>query len=203
MEALTKVRHFVSWHRRGLAALLAALGMLILVIQLNPNLQPGAPVVASTQPLAAGQTLAAEDLKVIRLPLQALPEEPITSIAAVEGKELATSLGGNTIIQPGMLQGKGALGPGRSLVPVELPDERLMQVLSVGAPLALVSMTEDGATVLTDDAILAQLPNSDEAAGLSAAPGRNPLALIEVEDELAADVAVLGQRGELSVIVVD
>lgn len=202
MEVLIRLYRFANLHRRGIAAVLAGLAALILVLHLNPRLQPGVPVVVTTGELQAGRAITASDVTVVEWPRHTLPTDPVTSTDDVVGLTPTTSVGAHTVLQPGLISNGPRTGSGRSLVPVTLFDERIIELMSPGDPLALVAVTKSGADILTDDVRLAAMPVTSTGSSLSPTSGRNPMVLVDVPANLAPEVAILGQRGELSLILI-
>ena len=90
---LTPVASFVSWHRRAVAALLAALSVLLVAQWLA---EPGGPTVSApvlAGPLAAGHTLTSADVTLTDLPahlvFSAAPPALQDVIAQVTAVDLA------------------------------------------------------------------------------------------------------------------
>ncbi|GAB3818931.1 hypothetical protein GCM10028820_22100 [Tessaracoccus terricola] len=200
MEFPHKLRQFVAWHRRALAAALAGLGVLLLATQLAPSTPPGTDVVVTTRAVAAGAVLTEADLQVVALSPDALPEGVLPSLDDVVGATAGWRLGANTVVQSGMLATTTDLAAGRALVPIAIPDDQLVDLLAPGSRVSLVFAGE-AFEVVTDDARVAALPARTESTGLSVGTGRAPLVLVDVPSEIAPTVAALGQRGELSVIL--
>lgn len=200
MEFPHKLKRFVAWHRRALAAALAGLGVLLLATQLAPAQDPGTAVVVTTRAVAAGDVLTAADVQVVALPLRALPEGPLPEPADVVGTRAATRIAANTVVQAGMLATTADLADGRALVPIAIPDDQLAGLLAPGSLVSLVYAGE-GFEVVTDDARVAALPAAQERSELAVVSARAPLVLLDVPNAIAPTVAALGQRGELSVIL--
>lgn len=200
MEFPHKLRQFVAWHRRALAAALAGLSVLVLATQLAPTEPPGTDAVVTTRAVAAGEVLSETDLRLVPVPPQALPVGPLPTIEDVIGATAGARMGSNTVVQPGMLATTTDLAEGRALVPIAISDAQLAGLLAPGTLVSLVYAGEDF-EVVTDDARVAALPAQEERAALSVGAGRAPLVLVDVPSGIAPTVAALGQRGELSVIL--
>lgn len=200
MEFPHKLRQFVAWHRRALAAAMAGLGVLLLATQLAPTGTRGTDVVVTTRAVAAGDVLTDADLRVLPLPTQALPDGRLPALDEVVGATAGAGIAGNTVVQTGMLATTPDLAEGRALVPVAVPDEQLAGLLTPGSLVSLVHAGESF-EVVTDDARVAALPAAAESSGLAVVSASARLVLLDVPSRIAPTVAVLGQRGELSVIL--
>ena len=201
MEILASARRFIGSHRRAIAAAIAGLGTFVLVTQLTPAVPDAIPVVVALHDLSPGDILGAADVAVRELPAAGVPEGAGLTTDDVVGQTLAAGVSANTVLQPGLLASADRAGPGRALVPVRIPDEQLLQLLTPGTLVGLVSTTEAGASVLVDDARVALVPAASPQTGFAATGARPGLVVLDVPKERAADVAVLGQRAELNVVL--
>lgn len=200
MEFPHKLKQFVAWHRRALAAALAGLGVLLLATQLAPTPPPGTDVVVTTRAVAAGDVLKASDVRVMELQPSSLPDSDLPGIDDVVGATVASNVAANSVLQPGMLAVATDVAPGRALVPVAIADEQLAGLLVPGTRVSLVHAS-DGFEVVTDDALVTALPAAREPSGLAVGGTRAPLVLVDVPREIAPEVASLGQYGALGVIL--
>lgn len=201
MELWTRIRARILWHRGPLAALAAALGALILVGSLGGGDGARVPVVVTSSDLPAGHLITAADLREVRLQADAAPSGALPRAEDAVGRTTAADLLPNSILQPGMLVDEGGATPGRARVPVRIPDSALVGLLGPGTRLKLVTIGDSGPHVLTGDALVAPLPATAPAVGPLAVGASDRLVLLDVPEQNALDVAVLGQRGELFVIL--
>ncbi len=195
---LHRIRRFLSWHRRAIAALLAGLAMFALAQQLTPAPVNMVPAVVVADAAAAGSILEEPHLKVTSLPADALPADHYSNIDEVIGQTLGFGLSPGTVIQPGMLAATPQLAAGRALVPILVRDDALRELLSPGSLVTLVLSTTT--EVITNDARVAVMPATDQG-GLFKVSSDKPLLLVDVPAELGPSVAALGQSGQLSVIL--
>ncbi len=201
MEILAAARRFVGWHRRAIAAALAGLGTFVLVTQLTPTVPDSVPVVVALHELSPGDVVRDADVAVRELAASSVPEGARLTTDDVVGQALAAGVSANTILQPGLLASADRAGPGRALVPVRIPDEQLLQLLTPGRLVSLVSASETGASVLVDDARVALIPAASAQTGFAATGSRPGLVVLDIPAGRAADVAVLGQRGDLNILL--
>lgn len=201
MELITSLRRFVQWHRRLLAAVLAGVAVLVIVAQLTPPASPGQTVVVTARAVGAGETIGRGDVRIAHLPSDAIPDAVVADVDDVTGQSLSVRLEANTVVQPGMLTAHHLAEPGRSLVPITLIDEHLVQMAPAGSAVTLVHISESGFEVLTADARTVALPPAPPGPSLAVGGGQTPMTLVDVPSQVAAAVAVLGQRGELSIVL--
>ena len=109
---IRRLGRFLSWHRRAVAALLAGLGAFAMVAHLSPNDQDRVPVVVLARSVAAGTVLKSDDLKVARLPSDALPGQRFPDPGECVGQTLGFGLETGTVLQPGMLAASPSLAEG-------------------------------------------------------------------------------------------
>ncbi|HMR50465.1 MAG TPA: SAF domain-containing protein [Arachnia sp.] len=191
----------MTWHRRAIAALCAGLAVYLLAQYLASPTRDGTPVVVLATEVAAGQRLSADDLSVAVLPPDAVPDGAYTATDALVGSALLARLPRGTPLQASLLSGSRAVAPGRSLVPISVADDRLLAVLRPGDRISLVVGTGEFAEPVSDDARVASVPGTEETASLSIGGGRGGLLLVEVPDADAAAVAMLGQSGQLGLVL--
>lgn len=191
----------MQWHRRPVAALLAALGALIIVAGVRGEAPPEASLLVTASALPAGHLITRDDLKVIGLPPAAAPSGAPLTPEDVIGKTAAADLLPNSILQPGMLIHDGGAPPGRATVPITLAEAQLVSILRPGTRISLITIDSAGSHVLSDDTVVAPLPGAPTGGALTPSATRNTLVLLDVPAERAGEIAVLGQRGELYVVL--
>ncbi len=189
----------ISWHRRKVAAVLAALGAFALLTHFSGSAEPTGRVVLATRTVAAGAALTAGDVAVADVPEALIPENALTDPADVVGRSAAVPLTTHTIIQPAVLVSGAPPPRGRSLVPITVNDAQLREILSPGLRVALVSSMGDVPGVVTDDAVIHTMPRVESTSFVST--GQSALVLVEVPSTLAPEVSMLGQSGQLSLFL--
>ncbi len=199
MGDMTWLVRTISWHRRKIAAALAALGMFALLSQLSGVSEPTGRVVVITDSINAGAALTAGDISVQDVPEALIPAGALTDPAEVVGRSAAVSLAAHTIVQPAMLVSGAPPPPGRSLVPITVHDAQLREILSPGLVVALVSALGDVPGIVTDDAVIHTMPQIEATSLVTT--GQAALVLVEVPTNIAPDVALLGQTGQLTIFM--
>lgn len=188
---------FVAWHRRAIGALLAVAAALLLAHGLAAG-PPSARVVVLTADVAAGDPVAQVEL--LDVPIGALPDDALTSLEAVGDRPAAVPLTAGTVLQPGLL-GRGATRRGTVVVPVLVTDDSVRSALRPGDVVSLIAPGEGGAEVVASGARVASLPAAGDTGAVSLSTGGSDAVLVEVSDEVAATIAMLGQSGQLSLVL--
>ncbi|MDF1490102.1 SAF domain-containing protein [Tessaracoccus caeni] len=201
MRPLTSIATFVAWHRRAIAALCAGLAVYLVAHQLLIPPELGTPVVVLAQEVGPGHRLTADDLHLERIPETAVPDHAATEVAPVLGKTVALPLPRGTVVQPALLASSRTIEPGRALVPIVVGDERLLSVLRAGDRVSLVVGTGDVAEPVTSDARISGLPGDDQGGTMSVGGSRGALVMVDVPEAEAAAVAMLGQSGQLGLVI--
>lgn len=189
----------ISWHRRKIAALLAALGMFALLSHFSGSDEPTAQVVTVSHAVSAGGTLTSSDVTLTDVPQALVPAGAVTDLGEVVGRSAAVALTSHTVVQPALLVSGAAPPRGRSLVPITVNDAQLREILTPGLRIALVSSVGDVPGIVTDDAVVHTMPQV--AASSIVTTGQAALILVEVPTVLAPEVSILGQSGQLSIFL--
>ena len=190
----------LSWHRRKIAAILAALGVLALMSHFSGAAEPVVQVVAATRDISAGAVIEAGDVSLRDVPQSLVPAGAIVKLSDVVGHSAAATLTRSTVFQPGLVVSGEPPSPGRSLVPITVQDPQLREILSSGLRIALVSSVAEVPGIITDDALVHTLPNV--AATSIVTSGQATLVLVEVPTELAPAISMLGQSGQVSIFLI-
>lgn len=199
MMGMTWLLRTINWHRRKIAALLAFAGMLALLPHFSGADGPTGQVVATTDSMLAGAPISVSDVALRSMPDQFIPDGALTNLADVVGLGAAVPLAKDTIIQQGLLVSGAPPPQGRSLVPITVTDGQLRELLTPGLKVALVSSGGDVPGIVTADAVVHTMP--EVATSTFSSTGQSALVLVEVPSQLAPEVSVLGQSGQLSVFL--
>ncbi|RZI82246.1 MAG: pilus assembly protein CpaB, partial [Microbacterium sp.] len=169
--ALHAVRRRLLIHRRGLAALCVAVLTWSVLATVRPSAPPSATVWTAVRELPSGTVLSAADLHATRVPPGAAPEAA-HDLGSLTGRVLAAPLGTGEVATATQLMGNGHLAgyPGRSAVPLRIPDAATVGLLHTGDRVDLVASDPQsprrGTRIATDAVVLAIPP--------AAAPGSAP-----------------------------
>ncbi|MBK7819827.1 MAG: SAF domain-containing protein [Tessaracoccus sp.] len=198
---LRAVASFVSWHRRAVGALLAALSVLLLAESLTAP-PPTAPAVVLVRTVAAGEVVTAADVRLTRLPPGAIPDGALSSSDDAVGQALAVPVGAGTVLQPAVFARATTAAKGRAVVPIVVADDTLRELLRPGDLISLVSAHGESPRIITGDARVVAFPATENPGALRVAASADQGALlVDVPASSAALVALLGQGGQLSVIL--
>ncbi|MGV8845853.1 SAF domain-containing protein [Tessaracoccus sp.] len=196
---MTWITRTISWHRRKIAAVLAALGLFALMSHLSGADETASQVVVIRSGVTAGAVISGSDIELASLHGSAVPPDAFTGLTDVVGQSAAVTVSAHTIVQPGLLVPGSAPPSGRSLVPISVNDGQLRAMLTPGMRVALVSAVADSPGIVTEDAVIHPMPQHQDASLMT--PGQAALVLVEVPTSLAPEVAVLGQSGQLALFL--
>lgn len=191
---------FVLWHRRVLGALLAA-GSVLLVAHTLATPRLTVPVVTVAAKVAPGTVLSAADLALAQLPPEAVPAGSLDRLEDAVGATAAVELAEGTTLQPGLLGRSGNASPDTTTVPVQVADDAIRALLQPGDLVSLVTVSEAGTEVAASGVRVVSLPPSPDEGALALGSTASSVVLVDVPREVAASIAVLGQSGQLSVIL--
>lgn len=133
------------WRIRIAAACLAAAAALI-PTALRPPTAPTVPVVVAARELPAGTTLAAEDVRTVRIGADVAPSPAPDREDAVLGQRTAVGVPAGTPLVPGVVHGVGirpAVPPGLTLAAVRLADPGVARLLRPGDRVTLLAGRSD------------------------------------------------------------
>jgi pilus assembly protein CpaB len=200
----SELQRAVTWHRRLLAAGLAAAAVAVGLQVLRPPPQPTAAVLAAAHDIDAGATLTAADLTSLTLPSDAVPDGALDADAAAVGRSVAGPIRAGEPITDVRLVGPAlvaGLGDGLVATPVRVADADTAVLVrpgdrvdvlatpasqeSIGAPTRTVASNVvvvavpggEGAGVI-DGALLVLATTPAEAAVLAGATVTDRLSLI-------------------------
>lgn len=200
-----RILHRLSHHRRALAAVAAALGVLTLIQALTPSPDPTTPVVVAAREIPGGQELAADDVAVVAMPAGLVPDAAVSDPAAVTGQVLTATTPRGVAITDRALLTPHALDPGRVLAPVRFADADLVQVVRPGDHIDIVAAGPDiGAdAVVASDVRVVSLPRGDDDGGVLRSSGSSDgiLVLVEATKEQAAALAQITSRAVLTPVL--
>ncbi|MDP9885700.1 Flp pilus assembly protein CpaB [Sinomonas atrocyanea] len=154
------LRRFLDRRRRTLAAVLLCLAAGAAVHELTPPSAAMAPVAVAARDLAGGATVSGGDLRVARLPADAVPQGASSDPSRLVGQRLAGPVRGGEAITDAGLVGPGLLAgtaQGTAAVPVRVADPASLQLLRPGQ-LVDVMLAADAGGPGTGTTLAAQVP---------------------------------------------
>lgn len=211
-EAVRELTRAVGWHRRLLAAGLAAASAALAISALSPAPPAAVEVVTAARDLLPGAVVRASDLSTARLPPNAVPAGVLRPGSALAGRVLAAAVRRGEPLTDVRLVGRPLLAAlesdGLVAVPVRMADAAsvallqpgdLLDVLAAGSPGGL---TPDGvtpagppsATTVATRARVLTVPGG-EPSGIG---GEGALVLLAVRPDVATDLARAAVSARLS-----
>lgn len=199
-----RLRRRVLLHRRGLAVLLLAAGVVCGLGALRAPAETTTSVWVAAHDLDGASPIGPSDLRRERLPRDAVPAGTVAYAAIVDRRPTGPVRAGEPLtdrrlVGPGLLE----TYPGRAAVPVRLTDPGTSALVHLGDRVDLVRTDPQGdgpASLLAARAVvLAVVEDPDEDAATPAASGSGGIVLVAVDESAAPEVAAAGAAGFLTV----
>ncbi|MBD0292672.1 MAG: hypothetical protein ICV70_03735 [Jiangellaceae bacterium] len=192
----------VGWHRRLLAAGLAAGATALAIQAAQPAPEPTERVVAAAEDLPGGATLSAADLEVVDVPPALVPSGAFDSASGPAGRTLAGPVGAGEIVTEVRLVGPGLLaGWGENVAtPVRIADPGAVSLLRAGDSIDLyaVPLTEPGpARMIAAGLPVLAVPAEDQQGMLA----EGALVVVGTRAEKAAALAEASVTSRLSIVL--
>lgn len=188
-------------HRRTLAAIATALGVLTLVQALTPAPPATTPVVVAAAELTGGRTLTEPDLTVVDMPIELVPDSASADPTTLTGQILtATTPRGVPVTSQSVLSPR-ALAPGRSVAPVRFADAGLVRVIRAGDRIDIIAAGPDIGpdAVVAEDVRVVTIPDAETDTGFGAASStQGVLILVEASPDEATALVQVSSRAVLS-----
>jgi pilus assembly protein CpaB len=159
-----ELRRALTYHRRLLAAGLAAAAVAVGLGAVSPEPEPTATVVVAATDLPGGRALTGSDVRLAAVPVAAAPDGALSSTAEVAGRRLATParrgevLTDVRLVGPTLLAGQGG---GMVAAPLRVADAGVLAVVRPG----------DVVDVVAAETALDPPPTLDGSAAADLAPG--------------------------------
>jgi Flp pilus assembly protein CpaB len=136
-----KIINLVRWHRRGVAAVLAGVTVFAALSAVTgKDTADLVTVVVASRLVVAGSTVSDTDVKLARLPRQAVPDGVLTHVEDAVGKVAGTGLRSGQILTDLSLVG-GATSDGTVVLSVKLENPELASLAPPGTRVTLYATT--------------------------------------------------------------
>lgn len=193
----------MSWHRRGLSAIAAAVAVLALYSALNPSNESGVEVVAMAREVAPGVLITDGDLEVRSVPAELAPERAVTTTSDAVGRAASGGLTrGSLVTEASLVVPRADAEPGTVIAPVRVRDADIVALLRPGDRIDLLAQDLDGkAQTVAEDAVIVSLPQPASSGGFADAGSPPSLVLVRVPDSTATQIAELGSSSEILVVL--
>jgi pilus assembly protein CpaB len=194
-----------AWRRLASAALVAT-AFSVGLFALSEPAPAGTPVLLASHDLAAGATLAADDVQVVARPAGQLPSNALTAPGDVVGRVLASAARRGEVLTDLRLVGPSlvdALAPGEVAIGVRVADAAAAALVGPGDQVDVLVAVEGAATAqtVTSAATVLARPSAAGAGGLlggSTDDGRGGLVVLGVARRDASALAGAAALGPLS-----
>jgi len=192
-----RLRRTALAHRRGLAAVLAGLSVLLVVRALTSPAAPTQELLVAARDLPSGTVLTSDDLTPRPFTLDSVPPGAVAPEVPPLGRLLASPLSAGEVLTHVRLVGDDLLAgyPGRSITPVRVSDPSTLPLLTVGTHIDLVG--SDPATgavrTLASGAEVVAIPSTG-----GTTPGAGGLLLVAVVPEASVRIAAASATASIS-----
>lgn len=200
---LAQVSRTVQWHRRLLAAGLAAAAVALALHAAEPSPPATVPMVVAARDLPGGTRLSAGDLEVANALGATVPDGVLRDTAGAEGRLLAGPVRAGEPVTDVRLLGPSLLdGWGEGLVasPVRIADPGVLELVRPGDRLDLIAVPADGtaaAAVVASQVPLLTIPPRGESGALA----EGALLIVAVTPEQGTALAEAAVTSRLSVVL--
>lgn len=186
----------LRWHRRLLAALIAGVATLVALTAVSrpaAGLETTAVVVAQRL-IPAGSTITADDLRLVDLPVMAIPESALRDPAAAVGRLVGTGIPrGQVLTEQNLVISNPSAG--RLVVGVRISDPDLARLAPPGTRVTLFAAGSPE-PVVSQVLVRASPGPSDPGPG-----SRSGLLLVETDIAQAAAIATASSQTTLTVAI--
>jgi len=193
-------------------ALLLCIAVGITVQQLTPAPAYTVSAFAAARDLPAGETLGPEDVTLLSVPRDLVPEGSYGSNDSPRGRQLAVALRKGQLLSDSQLLGPGLLAgspPGTAAVPLRMADPASIQLLSPGQLVNVVMTTADSFDQTAASTVLAAaVPvlwtsgHGSEAGQWLAAGETEGLMVVAADADQARRLAGASTQGKLFFVLV-
>lgn len=180
----------VSWHRRRLAAVAAAIAVGATIMAVRPTPQETVDVVVANDDLPSGLTLSEQHLRRVGWPPDAVPSRAVTDPSLLIGRTVAAPVTAGSALTEVSVVSSHITADDGVLVPVTVSDPSVLAILQVGDRIDVLVNGPEGAVLLASRARVAALPHdAASGGGVFAGPGTSTPLLIEVSEAESHQVA--------------
>lgn len=207
---LRGLRRTFLWHRRLVAAVLAAAAVATGLAAVRPPPAETVTVVTAARDLPAGTRVTPSDLRSVQVARSAVPSGALPSVDTVDGRTTAGPVRRGELLTDVRLLGAALLdgyGPGLVASPVRIADPAAAELLQVGdtvdvlaAPVAEASLGPARVVAAAVPVISVPQQSTGGLAGLDAAPlAEGAFLVLATTPKVAADLATAAVSARLSI----
>ncbi|MGW9212599.1 SAF domain-containing protein [Embleya sp. NPDC055664] len=185
-------RRVSARHRRGLAALSAAVAALAVIVAVRPAPAPTTPILVAARDLPAGSTPGPADLALVRMPTALRPEGVLRAVRQAEGGALTGPLRrGEPVTDVRLTRPGGPADAGPVALPARFADADAVAVLRPGDRIDVLAAPPPehpgpARPIAAGAVVVAKPPPTGSGFG---APGSGALVILEVPRAVASELA--------------
>lgn len=208
MRRLLEITRVVAWHRRLLAAALAAISVALMIDAIEPTPKPTVAVLAASRDLPGGFALDESAITQVQLPAEVVPTGALEPADDVTGRVLAGPVRAGEPLTDVRLVGPSLLAPSAGdlvAAPVRIADAEVALLLRPGDridvlaapldPLAVPDLRLQQAAAVARNVPVLAVPASGDESGLV----DGALVLVATTPEVARRLAGAAVSSRLSV----
>lgn len=170
---------------------------------LAPPQPETASALVAARTLSSGSLVAEDDLRVVDMPVDLVPEGALADPSEVVGRTLTAALTtGSVVTTASTLSGReGVAGPDERLVPFRVPDATTAALLQVGDRISVVGATVDGGAVdLATGVRVAALPAAADSGSLGGGES-GALVVVAADAQTAATLAAASTQMRMAIVL--
>ena len=189
---LTGIAQAVRWHRGAVALLALFIAVATGLSALMPNQAEGVPVVAAAHELPPGAVIAADDLTVITLDQDLVPDGASATRDDLVGRALSIGVTRGTPITSAVVTADALTDHALDevLVPFRVRDPDVAGLLRLGDRITVVTSSPEGVvTTVAEHVRVAQLPSQAASGLLSSGTASGALIVIAAPRDVAHQLA--------------
>jgi len=183
----------IRWHRTGLAVVASFIALLAGLSLFTPTHPGGDALVVAARNLPPGYVLASDDLEVIHVASDAIPDSSFADPGDLVGQALSVGLTRGSPITTLSLSADSLVdhNAGEVLVPFRVHDPDVAILLRVGDRITIVTSSPEGTLVTVAEHIrVAQLPSTVAGGGLLSSGGSSgTLIVVAAQADIARQLA--------------
>jgi Flp pilus assembly protein CpaB len=200
-----EVRRAIGWHRRLLAAALAALAVTLAISAARPEPAPTVAVLVAAHDIAAGVVVVADDVRAVQRPADTLPVGALTAPASAVDRTVAVPVRSGEVLTDVRFTGGDLLagfGPDVVAAPVRVLDGGIVELLRPGDRIdVLATAVSNGVAgptrVVAADVPVVAIPDGGGTDSYS----QGGLVLVATTEDQARLLAAAAVDSQLSIVV--
>ncbi len=196
------MKQAISWHRRGLAVLLACAAVLSALTVLAPPEPVTVPVVVTAHRVSSGTTLQADDLTVREVPPGLVPEGTPSDPAELLGRLSVVDLPSGAMLVSGLTLAPTAAKDGARLVPVTVADPAVASLVRPGDQISIIAVGTNGEPVVVAERVrVAAIPSASDGGPLGGGVRSSTVLVVSAPPATAQRIAAWASNPTLGITI--